>query len=76
MQHGYCLTVDGKIVQVNDERCRITGFAREELVGTTRPYPFWDPARYGEYFAAKAGHRRWAHRAAEPVWLRHVHVLD
>lgn len=51
MQHGYCLTVDGKIVEVNDELCRITGFAREELLGTIRPYPFWDPDRYGEYFA-------------------------
>jgi PAS domain S-box-containing protein len=31
---------DGRILEVNDHLCTMTGYAREELLGTSVPYPF------------------------------------
>jgi diguanylate cyclase (GGDEF)-like protein/PAS domain S-box-containing protein len=43
MEHGVALTRDNTILVVNDALCRLTGFAREELVGSTLPFPFIPP---------------------------------
>ena len=32
---------DGRVVEVNDRLCEMTGFGRDELVGTGAPRPFW-----------------------------------
>ncbi len=36
----------GTTIQVNDAFCRMTGYARNDLLGTTLPYPFWPPEEY------------------------------
>jgi two-component system CheB/CheR fusion protein len=43
MDHGVALTHDRRIRVVNDALCRLTGFAREELVGSENPFPFIPP---------------------------------
>lgn len=67
MHEGFALTRDGEIVAVNDALCRLTGFARQELVGTRAPFPFWPPE-----LRAEAGQRRDAMVAAGSgeVYLR------
>jgi PAS domain S-box-containing protein len=37
---------DRVTMQVNDAFCRMTGFAREDLMGTAPPYPYWPPEEY------------------------------
>ena len=42
MQDGLVLLApDGRITEVSRGLCELTGFAREELLGTTAPYPYW-----------------------------------
>ena len=41
MREGYCLMLDGEIVEVNDALCALTGFDRGDLIGTRPPFPFW-----------------------------------
>jgi PAS domain S-box-containing protein len=36
----------GRTIQVNDAFCAMTGFSREELLGTDMPYPYWPPEQY------------------------------
>ena len=43
MDHGVALTHDSTIMVVNDALCRLTGFSREELVGSELPFPFIPP---------------------------------
>lgn len=43
MTEGFGITRGGRLVDVNPALCRITGFPREELVGTEPPFPFWPP---------------------------------
>jgi diguanylate cyclase (GGDEF)-like protein/PAS domain S-box-containing protein len=43
MHEGYVFTVEGRIEDVNEQFCALTGFTREELIGSTRPFPFWPP---------------------------------
>ncbi len=42
----------GKIIYVNTGFCKMTGFSRDELVGTTPPHPYWAPELTDESFAA------------------------
>jgi PAS domain S-box-containing protein len=35
------LDAAGRLAEASDRLCELTGFAREELVGTTSPFPFW-----------------------------------
>ena len=37
------LDCNGVHLQVNDALCRMTGFSREELLGTGVPHPYWPP---------------------------------
>ena len=43
MREGFMLTRDGAILEVNHALCELTGFSREELLGTGVPYMFWAP---------------------------------
>jgi diguanylate cyclase (GGDEF)-like protein/PAS domain S-box-containing protein len=43
MHEGYVFTVEGRIEDVNEQFCALTGFTRDELIGSTRPFPFWPP---------------------------------
>jgi PAS domain S-box-containing protein len=42
----------GTTIQVNDAFCRMTGFSRDDLLGTTLPYPFWPSEAYEELCVA------------------------
>lgn len=53
MQDGLLATgADGRIVRVSPSFCRITGFSEEELVGASRPFPFWPEEAMDEIVAA------------------------
>lgn len=42
LRDGLCLTDgDGRITEVNDRLCAMTGFDARDLVGRRPPYPFW-----------------------------------
>jgi PAS domain S-box-containing protein len=46
LREGICvLDGAGRITEVSDRFCAMTGFAREELVGATAPYPYWPQER-------------------------------
>ncbi|WP_162560201.1 sensor domain-containing protein [Methylotetracoccus oryzae] len=49
LQDGFSL-IDphGIHLDVNEALCRMTGFAREELIGTGPPHPYWPPECYEE----------------------------
>ena len=42
-REGFLLSQDGAIVDANPAFSALTGYTREELVGTSIPYPFWAP---------------------------------
>lgn len=48
MREGWALTRDGTIVDVNPALSALTGFTREQLVGTRTPFPFWPADRMSE----------------------------
>ena len=42
MQDGvYVMSVDGEVLDVNERICALTGYARDELIGSRPPFPFW-----------------------------------
>lgn len=41
MHDGYMYLERGTIVVVNDVFCQMTGLSRDELIGTSAPFPFW-----------------------------------
>jgi diguanylate cyclase (GGDEF)-like protein/PAS domain S-box-containing protein len=57
MTEGYALLVGGRIVDVNAALCRLTGFAREELIGARAPFPF-GVSDAGAAAAGRAGSHR------------------
>ena len=42
----------GRHIHVNDAFCAMTGFRREEILGTGIPYPYWPPEESRAYAAA------------------------
>lgn len=45
LQDGLVVFRDGVLIQANDPFCAMTGFSRDELIGTTPDdYPFWSDA--------------------------------
>jgi len=57
LREGFCiLSPKGTIVEVNPAFCVMTGFAREELIGSEAPHPFWpsDRARRMRTFMLRA----------------------
>ena len=58
MQDGLLATgAEGEVIRVSPSFCRMTGFTEEELIGTTRPYPFWPDEALDEIVAASARFR-------------------
>jgi PAS domain S-box-containing protein len=43
---------EGKILSINDAFCAMTGWSKEELLGTGPPYPFWAPEEIKTMYAA------------------------
>lgn len=53
MQDGFSvLDLDGVTLDANPAFCRMTGFSREELVGSAPPLPYWPPEEHGRIQAA------------------------
>jgi diguanylate cyclase (GGDEF)-like protein/PAS domain S-box-containing protein len=70
MDDGFALVREGRVVEVNDAMCRLTGLSREACLGTSFPYPWTRP----EDAAAQERLRRAADRGervqADIVLLR------
>ncbi len=53
MQDGFSvLDANGLQVDVNPAFCTMTGFEREEIIGTGAPFPYWPPEEYVRIQAA------------------------
>ena len=61
---GLLLVREGEICSVNRSLCELLGFDREELLGSTAPFPFWPPEHRHEI---EAWHARPGRRAASHV---------
>jgi len=53
MQDGFAVVdVNGVQVDVNPALCAMTGFSREELIGSVPPHPYWPPEELARIQAA------------------------
>ena len=53
MQDGFAiLDKNTQTIDANPALCRMTGFSREELIGTLPPFPYWPPEEYENIHAA------------------------
>ena len=43
LPEGLLVVVGGRVLSVNPRLCRLLGYERDELVGSTAPFPFWPP---------------------------------
>jgi PAS domain S-box-containing protein len=49
MSEGFIMTdPSGIVINVNESLCNITGYSKEELIGSVAPYPFWAPEHLEE----------------------------
>jgi diguanylate cyclase (GGDEF)-like protein/PAS domain S-box-containing protein len=53
MGEGILLTVEDRIIEVNDALCALTGFSRRELVGSGLPRPFWPAEAQADYLTLR-----------------------
>ncbi len=76
---GMLLVQAGRIVSVNRRLCELLGFARSELVGQARPFPFWPPELRHELDAWHATLERQTELEGELTFCRRngerVHVV-
>ena len=64
----------GRVLEVNDALCRITGYAADELLGRTAPLPSWpeeDHAALLEAHSSRDSRRRRRDRGAAGAQGRH-----
>lgn len=64
MAEGYALVVDGRVIEVNDALCQLTGYTWSELIGGSEPWPFWPDDEPRVDFVEAAG-------GARPVVIAH-----
>ena len=48
----FIIDTEAKMLVVNETLCAITGYDKEELIGTKPPYPYWPPEEYETIGAA------------------------
>ncbi|MEA2245577.1 MAG: hypothetical protein QOH46_106 [Solirubrobacteraceae bacterium] len=48
MTDAFVLTRSGEVIMVNDALCRLTGFTREDAVGSRMPYPWTPPEDHAQ----------------------------
>lgn len=70
MHEGFMLTREGRILQVNDAFCTLTGYAREDLVGAKVPYPFWPPEARADIEQVREQINRGELRGFETTYMR------
>ena len=54
MPTGMCaIDMHGRITYVNAALCKMVGFAQEELIGASAPFPYWSPEDLAEHGRAR-----------------------
>ncbi len=52
MADGFCMSdPSGRLISVNDSFCRMTGFNRDEMLGSTVPYAYWPAGNHEMLFS-------------------------
>ncbi len=71
MSDGLCvMNPDCVRIRVNKSLCDMTGFSREELIGTAPPFPFWPPEHMHEIQKAFDSMKKGLLRNTEFTFLR------